>query len=281
MEPASIANSFRIRASATADIMAGEIGLSDVQKSRMAELADREKPGAKPLTDNMKSELAKLKMKHSFPELPQGAKTYCKKWLKEFLYGRREELKNKYVNKGNACEEDGFTLMATELNLGMVYKNTERKINEYSEGTCDLDHLEIVYDNKSSWSLDTFPMFEDELPDIKYWWQLQNYHGLYGGKKLVLCYTLNDAPFTMVEDALKWIDCHDEKYRIAERMIFTSKYFGEVRTALFPNSTLSTFKEILDEKRIKPFEFLPDPEAKEKIKLRVQMCREYILTLLK
>ena len=281
MEPTKVANSFRIRASATADIMAGEIGLTEVQIARMIELSEREKPGAKPLTENMKIELSKLKMKHSFPELPQGAKTYCKKWLKEFLYGRHEELKNKYVKKGNACEEDGFTLMATELNLGMVYKNTERKIAEFTEGECDLYHNKIIYDNKSSWSLDTFPMFESTNTNNAYWWQLQTYASLWVSEKLVLCYTLNNATIDLVDQALKWEENHDEKYKIAERMIFTKDFFDAIKLSHFPDSTLSTFIEIPDHKRIKSFEFLPDQDLFNDIKIRVQMCREYIITLLK
>lgn len=210
-----------------------------------------------------------------------GSKTYCKKWLKENLFGRRKDVNSKYISKGNDTEEDGFTLMATEVVKAMVYKNTERKSNEFADGECDLFHNGIVYDNKSSWDLDTFPMFETEIPDKKYWWQLQVYMWLWNCEKGVLCYTLNDATDEMVENATKWEIDHDKRYKIAEQMVFTKNNFEALKSLYFQLSTLDTFVEIPDEKRIKTFEIKADIECREKIKKHVQLCREYILTLLK
>jgi len=236
-----IANSFKIRASACMDIM------------------------------------AESKVKG---QLSVGAKTYCKKWLKEKLYNRRSDIKSKYISKGNDTEEDGFDLMATELVKDMVYKNKERKSNEWVEGECDLFHNNIVYDNKSSWSLDTFPMFETEIPDKKYWWQLQCYEWLWTAELGKLCYTLNNATDEMVDNATKWEIDHNERYKIAELMIYTNSEFERLKSLYFPLSELDTFVEIPDEKRIKTFQVDVDLDCREKIKKHVEMCREYILTLL-
>lgn len=281
-----IADSFRIRGSATIEICAGEMGLTPKQEETLATYNKRvsdylkEVPGVKPLTQNQKDELATLIKKRDNPELPEGAKTHCKKWLKSFLFKRREELKNKYVNKGNESEEDGFTLMAVRLKLGMVYKNTERRRNEFAEGECDLNHNKIVYDNKCSWSLDTFPMFETEIPDPKYWWQLQNYSTLWPCEKLCLCYTLISTTIETLESFVKWETDHDDRYKIAERMIFSKSEFEAAKMVFFPNATLDTFVEIPESMRIKKFEFLPDTKAQKMIEQRSMMCREYIYSLL-
>lgn len=275
-----IADSFRIRGSATIEICAGEIGLTEKQQVKLKELEDRFNGIGRPLTDNMEKERLDLISKRDNPELPEGAKTHCKKWLKTFLFKRREELKNKYVSKGNESEEDGFTLMAVQLKLGMVYKNTERKRNEFSEGECDLNHQGIVYDNKCSWSLDTYPMFETEIPDPKYWWQLQNYSTLWVCEKLCLCYTLISTTLESLEQYVKWESDHDDRYRIAERMIFTTAEFEAAKITFFPNSTLDTFVEIPEKMRLKSYYFLPDSKAQKMIELRAKMCKEYIYNLL-
>jgi len=218
--------------------------------------------------------------KNTKGELPEGAKTHCKKWLKEFLFKRREELKNKYVAKGNESEEDGFTLMAVQLKLGMVYKNTEKRRNDFASGECDLHHNKVTYDNKCSWSLDTFPMFETEIPDPKYWWQLQNYSTLWPSEKLWLCYTLISSSFEAFEDAVRYKPDHNERYKMAERMVYSKAEFELMQHHFFSDATLDTFVEIPEEKRIKSFEFEPDSDAQKLIETRSYMCREYIYQLL-
>jgi len=280
LTPREIADSFKIRCSSIIDIMA-EMGLTEKQEAELNELTNRFNGIGKPLTDVQNKKRLELFEKSKIVELPVGAKTYCKQWLKNFKYGRRKELKNKYVIKGNEVEEDGFTLMATELKLGMVYKNTERKSNAYIEGECDLhvERLDSVYDNKASYDLDTFPMYEDVF-DKRYWWQLQGYGCLWSAKNLVLCHTLNDATDRMVEDATRWKDDHEEKYKIAEQIVFTQAQFEHCKLAMFSDSTLDTFIPIPDEERIKTFRFDYDPKQIEKVKDRVLMCREYIYQLL-
>lgn len=276
-----ISDKFRIRGSATLEICGNMPGLTEKQESLLNDLQERFKGIGKELTEKQNSERIDLQKKREYDELPEGAKTHCKKWIKTFLYTRREELKNKYVNKGNECEEHGFTLMALQLKLGMVYKNTVRKINLFAEGECDLNHNKVIYDNKCSWSLDTFPMFETELPDIKYWWQTQNYSTLWtDAEKLCVCYTLINATYEMVESAIKYIDDHNEKYRIAERMVFSKKEFDILKDHFFSKSTLETFVEIPEAKRIKSFYFLPDPKIQAFIEKRSNMCKEYIYELL-
>lgn len=283
----NIADEYFCRSSATLEICAGEIGLTEKQQIEYDTLVKRNLDYAnkvdkvKPLTDNMVKTLAALQYKKDNPELPEGAKTHCKKWLNERLYGRRPEIKSKYIDKGNTSEEEGFTLMALELNLGMVYKNNEVFSNKYQKGTPDLIANQIVYDNKCSWSLDTFPMWETELPDEKYEWQVNSYDTLVGVKKGCVCYTLIDAEKHIVEREIKWCVDPDEAYRKTMNLVFTKTYFDELKAEFFPASTLDCFIEIPQEKRIKPFYITLDPAKIAKIEQRVPMCRAYINELLK
>jgi len=255
------------------------MGLTDKQVAELDSLTNRFNGIGKPLTSLQNEKRIELFEKSKNKELPDGAETYCKKWLKEYLYGRREELKAKQVRKGNDTEEDGFTLMATELKLGMVYKNKERKSNEWMEGECDLSLPNNVYDNKSSFSLSTFPMFENDF-DKRYWWQLQVYGCLWDAVNLNLCYTLNNDTDIEVEKACRYIEDHNERYKIAERMIFTSAHFEHCKMAIFPEATLTSFIEIPKYDRIRHFKFQRDDNAIEKIKDRVLLCRDYIKQLL-
>ena len=101
---------FKIRCHALSEIMGGSIGLTDAQQKTFAELSARKEQaaagvaGVKPLTANMERDLAALIFKKENPELPDGAKTYCEKWLKTELFKRKPEFKNAVIEKGLQCE---------------------------------------------------------------------------------------------------------------------------------------------------------------------------------
>lgn len=212
--------------------------------------------------------------------LGETGKTYCKQWLKEQLYKRRTELKTKYTDKGNRTEEQGFTLMATELNLGMVYKNLSFFQSDNFCGTPDLIHNGIVYDNKASWDLSTFPMYEEEIPNKDYWWQLQVYMELTGCKKAILAYTLNDADRDLIEQSVKWENDPEKIYKTIVNMVYTKDNFDKMVDEFCPLATSDYFIEIPDEERIKTYEFDYDAEAIVKLKERVIECRNYINSLI-
>lgn len=212
--------------------------------------------------------------------LGKTGETYLKQWLKEKLYNRREDIKSKYLSKGNQCEEDGFTLMATELNLGMVYKNIAKFENDFCTGVPDLI-LDKVYDDKNSWSLSTFPIFETEIPNNDYWWQGQVYMYLTGIKKYVLAYTLIDAPADLVAQAVKWMTDPEEIYKAISNMIYTEADFKQLCKEFCPLAESDYFIEIPECDRIKTFEFDYDEEAIKKLEGRVLECRIFLNNLIK
>lgn len=213
--------------------------------------------------------------------LGETGKTYCKEWLKEQLYKRQKDIKSKYIDKGNRNEEDGFTLMALELDLGMVYKNQSYFQSEHFCGTPDLIHNGIVYDNKCSWDLSTFPMFETEIPNKDYWWQLQVYMELTGCRKATLAYTLIDADMDLINQAVRWEIDSEKIYQTICNMVYTKEAFSDYAKEFCPDAKSDYFIEIPESDRIKSFEFEYDSEAIEKLQERVQECRLYINSLLK
>ncbi len=261
---------FKISCHSISKIMAGEIGLTDVQEKRLYELEQRKLDASKgvdkikPLTPNMENELLKLIEKRDNPELPKGAKTYVKEWIKRKLFRRKKEWRNNVIDKGLAVEYDAINLMAEVYGLEGVRKNEERFDNEYMEGTPDVIH-ELVRDTKASWDLFTFPMFDDEIPNDDYWWQLQGYMILTGKKKASLDYVLIDTPLPIIQLELKKL--YFQSGGCAE------DWTPEKHDALIPNYQ---FNDIPKEYRVKSFEFEFDPSCVDQIKERVELCRKYV-----
>lgn len=279
---------FTIRCSAIHSIMAGNIGLTDTQDSELAELTKRnldfcnKVPGVKPLTDAMVAKVKDLTQKRDFTELPQGAKTYCKKWLKERLYHRYRELSNKYLEKGNTTEADGVTLTCIQLKLGMVKENTERRNNGFINGMIDYIVANVVYDNKSSWDLETFPMFE-AAPKEEHIWQMQGYCELWDTPKAVVSYTLNDAPEKMLFDATRWYDDYAAKANIIRNMVYTQQGWERAAALFFdalPINMYPSFVPIPDKDRIRNFTVMRDNIKIGSIYKRVNMCNSYINSLI-
>lgn len=277
---------FKIRCSAINRIMAGEIGLTPAQQEKLNDLLSRESgthPKGLKLTEKMEVELAELQYKKLNPELPEGAKTYCKQWLKETLYKRREQVKSKYIDKGHATEEDGFTAVCVRLRLGMVYKNEEFRQNDFLMGTCDIDSepRNCVVDNKSAWSLDTFPMFETKCPNADYEAQIQGYMCLWGRPSGAVAYTLNDIDIEQLGYLMKPWNTDDEKQEIALGLIYTRSAWDKAKSRYFPSAKEIAFVEIHEADRVKAFWFDYDPEFIAKVEERVGLCRKYIQTLIK
>lgn len=266
--------------------MAGNVGLTDTQKKDFFTLTTRKADAligkAKPLTEKMEETLSSLIEKDKNPELPQGAKTYVKQWLKQQKYKRYKQIKSKYIDKGNATEQKGFTLMSTELNLGMVYSNTEFKSNDFMCGTCDLDmpDIDTVYDNKSSWDLDTFPMYDTEIPNKDYEAQIQGYMELWDRSKGAVVYTLIDIPEDQLIREFPWNGSDDAKQEVAINLIYTREYWDAMKAKYFPNAKDIEFIEIPASERVKPFYFERDRDYIANVKKRAEMCEAYVKELI-
>lgn len=261
---------FKISCHAISEIMAGTVGLTDKQALRLDELqtrrfdAEKGVKGVKPLTNNMEEELADLIHKRDNPELPTGAQTYVKTWMKEKLFNRKKEWKALVVEKGLACEPMSISLLGKILEQDLQ-KNDEFFENEHAHGFPDIVTGDIVRDIKSSWDLFTFPMFDKELTKQEYWWQLQGYMWLTGLKKAALDYVLIDTPMPLVELDLKKL-----YYQSGGR---AEDWNPEQHELLLPNYR---FDDIPEKLRVKTYLFDFDHTVPQQIKDRVELCRKFI-----
>lgn len=191
------------------------------------------------------------------------AKTYCENWVKEELYKRRKEFSSKYTDKGNECEAASIDYAAEQFGWGLVTKNEQHFTDEYMTGTPDIILADSVEDIKNSWDCFTFPLFDTDIPEKKYYWQGQVYMALTGKDRFGLVYTLMNAPDYLIEQ---------EARRSADWQEVEAELYDAVRDRM-------TYDELSSDLRIKRFEIARNEEDIERIRVRVEEAREYIRTL--
>lgn len=197
----------------------------------------------------------------------QTAKTYCETWLKEQIYNRRNEFSSKYTDKGNECEEDSIDFIADYLDLGFAIKNEQFFENDFMCGTPDILQGDLVIDAKNSWDCFSFPLFESDISNKDYWYQLQGYMALTDRNKAKLIYVLSNTPEHLIEAEARRF-CFKNGLADLDEGVFEKCY----------NSM--TYDNIKSKHRIKIFDIERDDKIIESIELRVNECREYIKSLI-
>ena len=265
---------FKIRASSASEILAGKIGLTDVQTAKLKELQQRKTdaangvPKISPLTANMEKELEGLIYKKANPELPKTAKTYCEKWIKEQLYDRRKNFTSKYTDKGTQCEDGSITFAAEYYGWGDVEKNEEWFEDDYFQGTPDIITASIVRDMKNVWDCFTLPLFDDKIPNEGYETQLQVYMHLTGITEAELVYSLMSAPLNVMEREMKSLS-----WEQGQRGLITDDIRQTIKREM-------SYDDVAPELRLKAFKIDFNQLTIEELKMRVDMCREYITNVL-
>jgi len=199
--------------------------------------------------------------------LSETAKTYCEDWLKGQLYNRKKEISNKYTEKGLIVEDDSLDFIAKMLDLGMLLKNEQYFENEFMHGTPDAILPDLVIDVKNSWDCFTFPLFDTEIQNSDYFYQLQGYMHLTGRTKAKLIYCITDTPENLIER-----ECRNYCYKNGYEMDID--LFNEFQAKM-------TYSDVPDNLKIKVFDINYSPETIEKINNRVFECRIYVESLLK
>lgn len=253
---------FKIRASGASHIVSGTIGLTYNQGIDLATLENKEKA----LTPKQDITLKVLLAKKNNPELPDGVKTYCKGWKKSKVYKRKAEFSSKYTQKGNIVEDNSIDFVSDYLDLGMIFKNEDFFEDEFMTGTPDVILKDYIIDVKNSWSWETFPLFETEIPNDDYYWQAQVYMHLVGRDSYKLIYTLMDTPLHLIEkEAYYW--CVNNGYEELDMDIY-NKFVAKM-----------TYSDVEDKNRIKIFDIKYNKKDIELLQERVKLCRKYIETL--
>jgi len=209
-----------------------------------------------------------LEKKHAKPILSDGAKTYLKKIFKEITFQRTEELKSKYLDKG--IIQEPISILALSEFHGVEYvKNDKRYENDFFTGEPDIVEPEEVIDIKSSWDYTTFPMFDDELKNKAYYWQVMAYMCLLGVKKARVIYVLVDTPDQLIDG---------EKYRISRELGLLSEdlQFGLPEDLEFEIERNMKYEDIPQEGRIKEFEVFYNEKEVEQMKDMIILSREFL-----
>ena len=193
--------------------------------------------------------------------LSKTAKSYLEQLAKEELLGVRTEFSYKYTDKGNIAEDDSIRLVESVMDLGFLYKNDEFYENDYVTGTPDVLTSDVLLDVKSSWNVDTFPMFDKTLENKMYYYQLQTYMWLTDSQVSYLCYCLVDTPKFIIKAEVKKL--YKPRYSDIKAIILKHKFNADT-----------------EKYRVKYFQVVRDNDVIEQIKERIEACREYYNNLI-
>jgi hypothetical protein len=181
----------------------------------------------------------------------------------EYYGQRKRSIYSKYFDKGIECEPEAIDFAANYYDWGVVSKNAQRRQDEYMQGEPDIVLPEMIVDIKNSWDETTFPLFERELPDPKYYWQLQVYMNLWNKRRGAVVYTLMNAPERLIE-----AEARKEQYRLGLDDL-TDELYQEFYQKM-------TFDDLRPQLRIKRFNVALSPYDLDRLRNRVEMVRAHI-----
>lgn len=171
--------------------------------------------------------------------LSAGAKTYIESLAKEELYGFKEVITGKYMDKGLIVEDESIQLYNSVFFTDYV-KNTERRTNDWITGECDVIVPGVAgIDIKSAWSLATFPATSAAAHDTLYEWQCRGYMMLWDVPLWEVAYCMVNTPDELIkyeQESLHYVDHIDEALRVTiikyERdMDLEAKIIAKVKAA--------------------------------------------------
>jgi hypothetical protein len=191
-------------------------------------------------------------------------KSYLEEWVKSEVYNRNKEISNKYMDKGNECESDAIEFVSNVLGWDFAVKNEQFYRDEHFTGTPDILIGDSVEDIKCSWDCFTFPLFDKELPNKKYFYQLQGYMALTGKKTGGINYCLMDASEDLINK-----ECKKRSYSEGNGGKVSAELYDEVRSKMI-------YSNLPKELRHKRFEVKRDEDVIKLIRERVELCRIYI-----
>jgi hypothetical protein len=194
--------------------------------------------------------------------LSQTAKTYVEELAKEHLFGIKKVFKSRYTDKGNEVEEKAIELTEDVLGFEFLTKNEDYYQNDWVKGTPDIITTSLVIDVKSSWSGDTFPFFESELPNKDYYYQVMGYMWLTGKKNALISYCLINTPEEIVNDEIRRTAWGKYEIEPSEETI---------RDVV----ALHSFDHIPKERRVKAFHVEYNEGVVNEMKTRIEHCKEY------
>jgi hypothetical protein len=139
----------------------------------------------------------------SYPDkdtLAEGALTLVYEMEKQIMLGWKPNLNTLEIQKGREVEDQTIALF-NQVSGNFYVKNTERKNSDLLTGECDIIEYDdsFVWDIKSSYSMDTFPLSIKEGAKKLYEWQLDSYMHLWDVNNSGLCFGLVDTPEYLIK----------------------------------------------------------------------------------
>lgn len=127
--------------------------------------------------------------------LSAGARTHIRELAAQAIFGVDFEFSSKETEKGILVEQDSIDLVNRVRGLSLV-KNTERRTVRGLTGEPDcIDFAKRKgHDIKSSWSLKSFPLTEEEAEDKAYDWQARAYMALFDVDEYEINFCMVDTP---------------------------------------------------------------------------------------
>lgn len=186
------------------------------------------------------------------------------------VYGRIDDIENKYLQKGTMTEEDGITLYS-EVKKELFFKNEETFVNEFLVGTPDIIKKRQVKDIKSCWDIHTFFAKLYKPEEKKYHYQLNGYASIVPDiDSMQLVYVLVNTPDVLIEQEKSKL-----KYKMGIIDPDANPAYLEACEHIDKNSL---FNDIPKEKRYIEFEI--KKLDMEPVYTRVKECRNFLNSLL-
>lgn len=250
------------------------------------------------ISDTEKKLKALHETKHEV-HLAEGVKVHLMNILVAAKRERREDIKSKYLKKGNQREQDSLSLLRLECKR--FYKhNTNRYTNGYLTGEPDAfefdkdDKIIKTVDTKTSWSANTFYQVKIKELNPLYYWQGMGYMELTGAKSHTVAYCLvNGTPDVILQEkyyAARELGIIDEtiadertqlKYKekciqIEKNHIFDITSFRKEVPGFDFHGDPDNWKDIPRDKRIYLLEFDYDEVEIQRLYQRIEESRKYL-----
>ncbi len=286
---------YKFRSHAVGKLMTGvKVGLTEKQEQMFNEFDLRYKGEGRKLTEKQEAIYFELgAQKKAKPELSKTAKTYLEELHRAEFYGRTNHIESAYIDKGLQVESKSITLYS-EFTNQFFKSNKERKSNDYICGVTDFVPTDKIREIKSSFSLNSFPMYDTKPTNQDYIWQCQSYMWLHGLNQAELIYCLVDTPYKIIDDELRRLDwkCHlfgidgeiqseeakEVVVEVVSNHIFTLDGLKEYcqQSSNVHIEWFTDFVEIEEKVRVKIFDIEFNPKMIESLKIQIGNARAYL-----
>lgn len=208
------------RCSQLASIMPKSSGLTEKQEAELQKLIAKDSKSKK------REELQQKKDYKPEYDLSEGAKTYVKSLVKQYVFGYKKNVSAPQTDKGTLVEPDSIKLFKKVKFKPKYKKNEERKRNGFIQGECDIysEKDDIIIDIKSSYDLESFPATTEDIDAKQYEWQLRGYMMLWGASKAKLAYCMVTTPISCMKRFanidMHYVDHIEEPLRVTCSELF-------------------------------------------------------------